>query len=253
MPAVTCVCTQRVEGADEEALFQALRVHSDEAHGDITLSDGNLRDYIAASLRATGGAARLEHIGTPEIHALTPERLDDFLRFFDNDAFADNPAWASCYCAFHYYDGDDWGGRRAAENRAEMQDRICTRRAQGYLAYVDGKPAGWINAAPRAIVTNIPDPVDTEDGSRIGAVACFVIAPPYRRHGLARRLLDAAVEGFRSRGFTAVEGYPPRDPKSDSAAYMGPPDLYRAAGFAEARETEQGFVMRKELGGSATR
>ncbi|HEY7293817.1 MAG TPA: GNAT family N-acetyltransferase, partial [Dehalococcoidia bacterium] len=235
MPAVTCVCQQRFEGADEEALFRALRAHSDETHAALKLSDQQVRDYVAAALRATGGTERLERIGTPEIHALTPERLDDFLRFFDHDAFANNPAWASCYCVFHYYDGADWGNRGAAENRADMQDRICTLRAQGYLAYVDGRPAGWINAAPRAIVTNIPEPEDGDDGRRIGAIACFVIAPPYRRHGLARLLLDAAIEGFRARGFTAVEGYPPRDPKSDSSAYMGPPGLFRDAGFAQVR------------------
>ena len=32
-----------------------------------------------------------------ELRELTPDRADDFLDYFDRDAFADNPEGASCY------------------------------------------------------------------------------------------------------------------------------------------------------------
>ena len=40
----------------------------------------------------------------PEItfDRLTPERLEDYLDFFDAPAFTDNPDWASCYCFFPF-------------------------------------------------------------------------------------------------------------------------------------------------------
>lgn len=33
-----------------------------------------------------------------EIHKLTPERLNDFLYFFENVAHTDNKEWDRCYC-----------------------------------------------------------------------------------------------------------------------------------------------------------
>jgi hypothetical protein len=74
------------------------------------------------------------------IHPLTPERLEDYLRFFDTQAFTDNPRWASCYC---YYDLADprqrkWEERSGEENRAAVSDRICRERMHGYLAYTVG-------------------------------------------------------------------------------------------------------------------
>jgi hypothetical protein len=38
---------------------------------------------------------------TVTINPLTAELLDDFVCFFDQVAFTDNPDWASCYC--YYY------------------------------------------------------------------------------------------------------------------------------------------------------
>lgn len=50
------------------------------------------------------------------IRELTPDSLGDYPRYFDHDAFADNPAWASCYCNFflHTHAAQDWETRSAA-------------------------------------------------------------------------------------------------------------------------------------------
>src|SRR5689334_20808635 len=62
-----------------------------------------------------------------EIHALSPERLADFLAFFDGEAFSDNPAWSSCYCQCFYEDHSKvhWPGRTAVENRECAVQRIA--------------------------------------------------------------------------------------------------------------------------------
>ena len=38
-----------------------------------------------------------------KIKSLEPELIDDFLYFFDNVAFTDNPDWSVCYCHFHHF------------------------------------------------------------------------------------------------------------------------------------------------------
>ena len=86
---------------------------------------------------------------TVQVRALTPDLLPDFLQFFDGTAFSDNPKWSSCYCQCFYEDHRvvKWGERTATENRARACERIGGGLMQGYLAYLDGSPVGWCNAA----------------------------------------------------------------------------------------------------------
>src|SRR5262249_42482138 len=82
------------------------------------------------------------------IKELSPSLRDDYLRFFDRDAFADNPKWASCYCYFAHapHSTENWGDRTADQNRAGVCELIASGVMTGYLAYVDDKPVGWCNA-----------------------------------------------------------------------------------------------------------
>jgi len=88
---------------------------------------------------------------------------------------------------------------------------------------------------------------DASEHEGLGSVACFVIAAPYRGHGIASRLLEAAVERLRSRGLRAVEGYPHRGADSAQTNYRGPLSMYLRAGFEPYRETERNVIVRKTL------
>jgi ribosomal protein S18 acetylase RimI-like enzyme len=74
---------------------------------------------------------------------------------------------------------------------------------------------------------------DDRDDDTVGSIVCFVVAPPYRRHGLAARLLDAACRSFVDRGLDVAEAYPNKQPDDDASAYHGPMSMYIEAGFAE--------------------
>ena len=37
-----------------------------------------------------------------DVVPLSPARLDDFMAFFEGEAFSDNPKWSSCYCQCFY-------------------------------------------------------------------------------------------------------------------------------------------------------
>jgi hypothetical protein len=54
-----------------------------------------------------------------EIKALEPPLIDDFLYFFDEIGFADNPNWSSCYCQYYHFDGSrsEWSNRTKKQNR----------------------------------------------------------------------------------------------------------------------------------------
>jgi hypothetical protein len=130
-------------------LFAAYRAHSDDAHADPGIADDDIHKLLAASARMTrwdGAAKRVD--GDIEIRPLTPELADDFLRFFDRDAFMDNPDWSGCYCLFYQFNGDNWDTATPEQNRATKEDLIRRGEAHGYLAYLDGTPVGWCHAAP---------------------------------------------------------------------------------------------------------
>jgi GNAT superfamily N-acetyltransferase len=92
------------------------------------------------------------------------------------------------------------------------------------------------------------DPDGPEPRSVIG-VSCFVIAPPFRRHGIASALLDRAIAGASARGAAWIEGYPHNKPtESDAGHFRGPRSMYDARGFQPIEVREQYTVMRRQVG-----
>ncbi len=71
----------------------------------------------------------------------------------------------------------------------------------------------------------------------VWTIWCFRVAPGHRGQGVARALLEGAVEFAREHGAPAVEGYPVDNQgrKVDSTmAYVGTRSLFEAAGFTLA-------------------
>jgi len=184
-----------------------------------------------------------------DIRPLTPQALPDFLDFFEQRAFSDNPKWRSCYCHFPHADHATvvWKDRGAAENRAATCERIAAETMTGWLAYADGQAIGWCNAGPRRFIAGLfdtPEPL----AERIGAIACFVIAPAFRGRRIATALLAAACEGLRERGFEWAEAYPRAEATGAAESHHGPLAMYRAAGFEIVkREADAGLTVHKRL------
>ncbi len=251
MPVIHCVCGHRLDCADDAALFAAYRSHSDGAHADLGITDADIFKTVAAAARMTRWDGMTKPLGGAiEIRPLTPARCDDFLRFFDRDAFQDNPDWAGCYCLFYQYTGDDWDAATPEQNRAKKEALITRGEAHGYLAYLDGAPVGWCHAAPRSTLPGldrVPEFSCDGDPAAVGAIVCFNIAAPYRGQGLAGRLLDAACNGLRADGFAIAEAYPARVARSEARNYHGRLEMFINAGFTILRESEHFAVVRKAL------
>ena len=188
------------------------------------------------------------------VKPLTHELLDEWLAFFDRDAFADNPDWSDCYCQFFHVDDDAvWQTRTGEQNRAAAIDLIEARRMHGYLAYLDGRPVGWCHAAPRSELPRIANDPELArgDGAGVGSIVCFLISATARRRGVATALLDAACAGFSHLGFTVAEAYPSTVASGDAANYHGPLELYLRAGFRRFDEVDDFIIVRRDLGGDA--
>jgi ribosomal protein S18 acetylase RimI-like enzyme/uncharacterized protein YndB with AHSA1/START domain len=200
---------------------------------------------------AQAALARLPEIGEVDVHDVTPERVADYQEFFDYHAFRDFPTWQSCYCMeTHRSQGDDeWAARTAGDNRRDMSEMIARGQVTGLLAYVEGRPVGWCNYGETTRLSGLMHrfSLSAPDYEGVGSVACFVIAAPYRGHGIASRLLDSAVERLRARGLRAVEAYPATTADSPQNNYRGPLSMFMRAGFEAYRVAEHHTIVRKTL------
>lgn len=195
------------------------------------------------------------------IEPLTPQRRDDYLRFFDHErgaAFADNPEWARCYCHYYHVPATiDWESFDAGTNRTAMASRIEVGEMEGFLAYAGDDVVGWLNAQPLNKLSHcwarmqIEPPVSALPPWDTAAIVCFVIAPSWRRRGVARALLDGALHSLTARGLKRVYAFPFRRAAEDdrpTAHYHGPESLFRKSGFTEMQATGSMCVMYRDLG-----
>lgn len=177
-----------------------------------------------------------------EFHPLTPDRLPDLASLFGQGG---DPKW--CWCSFFRVRNADFANATAETNRKVLERAVDTTAAQnrnpGLIAYRDGEAVGWVSVGPRDDYerlkhSKILAPIDDKP---VWSIVCFVVSRKARKQGVARALLDAAVNYARQHGATLLEAYPV---ETDGArvpaahAYKGTLSMFEAAGFdvAERRQ-----------------
>jgi len=185
------------------------------------------------------------------IKPLTADLINDFLNFFDNIGFTDNPDWSKCYCYFHHCPGGPkvFRNQTKDENRAASIHLIESGILNGFLAFSNDKPVGWSNADSKESYLYLPVEKEAEDPDegKIASIVCFLIAPAYRKQGIARKILKEICSSFKSREFKWIEAYPRKNVSSNAHNYHGPYSLYNSAGFTVFKEFESMYIMRKML------
>ena len=183
-------------------------------------------------------------MGELSVEELTPSLRDDFLWFFDQRAFADNPEWSDCYCSLYHFPN-----RGKAESRRQASSLIEEDRIHGFLAYDNGKPVAWCNADSRDSYPALhwlmgagPDKWE-----RVDSIVCFVVASSHRNKGIASHLLDAACKKFSQQGLAFAEAYPVKKPDSAAYNFPGPLSMYLKNGFTAHRDADWYLVVRKRL------
>lgn len=187
---------------------------------------------------------------------LTPERLDDFLAFFET-ALPEEEWGYRCYCAaFCGKDNCSEEGMEKPEVRREAAIRYIREGTLcGYLAYEGDTVVGWCSANDRNAsrkcfgVRWILGGELSETEEKAMSVFCFEVAPAFRGRHVATALLEHLIEDARASGCKFVEGYPLREsPEAVTENYSGHIALYEKHGFRPIGETPNGHtVMRKML------
>lgn len=185
------------------------------------------------------------------LRPLVPALLDDWLAFFEGEAFADHPEWGGCYCRCFVFGGggfDAWDRACAAgENRAVMVERVRAGSIDGLLAYRGGRVVGWTHYGPSARFHSPRAPLSPADEG-VASIVCFLVAAPHRRTGVARALLRGACAQLAAAGFHAVDARPRVGEHSAADHFLGPPALYLSEGFEIVEPGQERMRLRRTLG-----
>lgn len=181
-------------------------------------------------------------------HPLTPERWDDLERLFGPE----RGAVAGCWCMWFKLTRKEWEGLGRAGRKDAFRAEVASGPPPGILAYAGEAPVGWCAVAPRGTYpaierSRVTRPVDERPAF---AITCFYLAPRWRRRGLMRPLIEAALAFAKGQGAALVEAYPLDPPEGErpTGAFKGIAGPFRDLGFVEvARRSPGRPILRRDL------
>lgn len=171
------------------------------------------------------------------------------------ELFGDNGGVAGCWCTWFWQTNDQLQANGSSGNRDLLRARVRAGDPVGVLAMSGERPVGWVAVAPRNSYPRLDRSPTTRARAAPGeegtwSVTCFFVHRTERRGGVARRLLDAAIERAGLGGARVVEAYPvdtsvPRSSRVGSCElYHGTLGMFISAGFeiAERRGPRRAIV-----------
>lgn len=195
-------------------------------------------------------------VSTFDVRPLTGETWDALAALFREGG---DPRW--CWCQHWRLRSKDMAAAKVPELRARLRSQAG--EPPGLVAF-DGKRAvGWVSLGPRPDFERIVRSrvIPKIDDRPVWSIVCFAVSESARGRGVARALLDAAVEHARARGATALEAYPVRVGDGEAihpdSAFTGTLPMFERAGFrvvadraSDPSSSVQRVVVRRELGSS---
>jgi len=184
-----------------------------------------------------------------EFCALVPARWNDLEKVFGKKG-----AVAGCWCMHCRQTRTERQKGSGETNRLAFKAIVESGTVPGLLAYQDNEPAGWCAIQPREAYPALDSSkmMARVDDKPVWSTPCFYVPRLFRRQGLMRGLVGAAIEWARQNGASIVEAYPfELDPgvKHPGLGYWtGYPHPFLEAGFVEvARRDKRHLIMRKYL------
>ncbi len=190
-----------------------------------------------------------------EVEAAAARHAEGLAALFEHN---DSP----CFCRWWHFEGDKngWEDRCANaphESRRELTDRLAqgSDEARGLVALGDGRVVGWMKLAPAGSMQKLYAqrlyrglPCFEGDRSGVYTIGCFLVDESWRRRGVARALVDAAIALAPGWGARAIEAFPRRgDALSPQEMWTGPVATLTDAGFREVFEFKPYPVLRLDL------
>lgn len=183
-------------------------------------------------------------------YEITPDRVEDFLNFFNHSAFTPDDEWAGCYCLEGHCDRHFEISFTDREKRRKIAaDLVKSGKLHGYILRNGDRDIGWVKLGDKINFDGFRDWPHGDFPERPGETAvlyCIDLIPEYRGKGIAKLILNKAIEIASAEGFTYLEAYPAADP-SEHRNYRGHSGMYASAGFETVGAEDDFLIVRKKL------
>ena len=139
-------------------------------------------------------------------------------------------------------------------NRAAFHAVVTRGPPPGLLAFAGDLAVGWCQVTPRDAVPWLDRTwrLKRVDDLPVWSLSCLYVRIGFRRQGVTRQLIDAALELAARAGAPALEAYPFDADLSPSASGTGYASTVARAGFrVVARRIPARPIMRHDLKGIA--
>ena len=187
------------------------------------------------------------------VHALTPERWPDLEAVFEARGCSEA---RGCWCMYYRVTGKGAYTRPSESQRQLAHDALLALAAKdpppGLLGYLGDTPVGWVSLGPREDYAKLrrSPAMKAVDDAAVWSIVCLVVPSEYRRQGVARALLQGAVDHALKRGVRLVEAYPVDKEKhgAPDAPWFGSLVMFDELGFEEvARHQPARPIVRLKL------
>jgi len=144
--------------------------------------------------------------------------------------------------------------------RQRLHEQAASSAPPGLVAFDGDRAVGWVSLGPRTDFERIvrSKVIPKIDDRPVWSIVCFAVASTARGRGVARALLEAAIDHARTRGAVALEAYPVAGPNGEpihaEAAFTGTLPMFERAGFRVVAERASDpssrhprVVVRREL------
>ena len=119
-----------------------------------------------------------------------------------------DPRW--CWCQFWRMRSKDFGAAKVPELRERLRAQAASPMPPGLVALEDGsggedggeRAVGWVSLGPRADFERIvrSKVIPTIDDRPVWSIVCFAVSTGARGQGVAKALLDGAIDYAREQG-----------------------------------------------------
>jgi len=178
------------------------------------------------------------------IRPLTP----DLWRAFA-DLFGKTGAVGGCWCMYPRI-GRTYRANRCEKNKAAFRAIVMRGPPPGLLAFDGDLAVGWCQLTPRDAVPYFDQVwrLKRVDDLPVWSISCFYVRKGYRRRGVSKVLIAAALKTAKRARAPALEAYPFDAAVSPSATSTGYVSTFTRAGFKiVARRARPRPIMRHDL------
>lgn len=196
---------------------------------------------------------------TIEVRPLTSETWDALAALFREGG---DPR--GCWCQFWRMRAKDMSGAKVPELQARLRAQAESDEPPGLVAFDDSlapdRAVGWVSLGPRETFEKIvySKVIPKIDDRPVWSIVCFAVSSLARGRGVARALLEGAIDFARDQGAEALEAYPVRLPDGErvhpNAAFTGTLPLFESVGFtvvadraSDPSSKNQRVVVRRNL------